>query len=245
MRILTLFVCFAVCSLLGISSHGQHIIAMKNGKSIDGIVEKIVDKVAYINLLGNSIQIKLDSIQGITFAAGKKSSLIEKKEPINFRGVITYEVRENGRYKIKPDVGTRLVFIKKTEQNENELNALVLLLKDLKSVLSCKKLLAVDTSSSVAAGCLNMIESKKLSTDKLFKDYLKKCDLFTVDLTYAADVAKEVQVNGNGEYSLSLVEGEYYIAIFSGNLQLTRVTNFNHLVNIKATEVSDSFDYKF
>ena len=162
------------------------------------------------------------------------------------KGVVTYYFNSN--YGYKPDVGSSVYVLSESKLNfiKNGINGsiswdTIAIFSRLKLCLLLKSLYA-ETGEQLSVGCDSLLNhfgitnnaSEKVFFSRVFSNYFRFTDL-NQDTKY-------VNVDGNGNYSIQLPEGIYYVIVKSSGRKGESIVEIEGKIITKRIEIKSGND---
>lgn len=244
-----LIISLSILLLTVYNANSQQTIKLVTGKSIDGSLIKIIDKVVTFKFLGTELSIKQDEIASIIFNNPLTNSSLEnqivvpkKESNVRLKGIVTYsKFRSSG--KELPDIGSTIYLA----SLENIEKAGYKIEEWKKCQSASKAVLARNVLQLVPNNSTSLADLKELNLDSKAK-YDAFISKFSIELPFnsATAKAKKSFVNGNGEFEIEIPEGTYFIFIESKNAGIETATKnfYGRVINLENDTIS-SFSHSF
>lgn len=229
-------------------SFGQNILFLKSGDKMNGKLEGCNNDSIIFKFQGNKLKFKTSDIISIYFdeklatldlSKSTKTNEINQVIQGSLSGVITYFFNKN--YKNKPDLGAEVFIADTTKIADLNLVAIdsFITASFYKNIYLTYK--SMGRNVKIPDDIIEKIKEFKLEDDLVIDSLDERAYTNISKVTNAKDVIKTV-VDGNGNYSIKLKTGTYYVYIKSNNRNGASINEIDGKILFKKIIVKNGED---
>jgi hypothetical protein len=233
-KIILLFALILTLSNLGFS---QNILFLKNGDKMNGKLEGFINDTVIFKIQGNNLKFYTSDIVSIFFDENQATATNEIKPVSEAKifGVVTYFFNDN--YGYKPDVGAE-VYVADSAKNSSFDFATV----DTFYLGSKYRSIYLDYKSmgknQVPERVIARVKEYNVIDEASFNSLDERANKNLRKIVYSTDVTRTV-VDGNGNYSVKIQPGTYYVYIKSINRKGINLTEIRGKIYCKKVTVKE------